>query len=159
MLTTDLPPTSSTILWYPFFCVTCDTWFMSHGTWHMRYDMFCEANIVQKFQLPCSNGVRVMLFWRLGGKGWLTEWMNHEGDCRITTVFLEQTLALPGSSKKPAAHTVGADPSWCISNKSQNPPNFDIFGNLELFFVLKSPYQTICAWRRHKAVETITKTG
>ena len=44
------------------------------------------ANIVSKFQVPSFNGLGVMMFWRLVGKGsvnqWINEWMNHDGVCR-----------------------------------------------------------------------------
>ena len=39
-------------------------------------------NIVSRFQLPCSNGLWVMMFWRSGGKGLPTDLMNHGGVCR-----------------------------------------------------------------------------
>ena len=30
---------------------------------------WCKVNIFSKFQLSCSNGWKVMMFWRFGGKG------------------------------------------------------------------------------------------
>ena len=54
--------------------VTCDTWHVTHDTW--------GVNILSKFQLPSSYGLWFMIFWRFGGKGLLTDWLNHEGVCR-----------------------------------------------------------------------------
>ena len=35
------------------------------------------ANIVYKFQVPSFHGLVVMMFWRLGGKGSLTDWLTY----------------------------------------------------------------------------------
>ena len=44
------------------------------------------VNIVSKFQVPSSNGLGVMMFWRYFHKGWLSDWinesMNDGGVCR-----------------------------------------------------------------------------
>ena len=40
-------------------------------TWHLTCDTWWLVT-----QLPCSNGMQFMMSWRLGGKGWLAEWMN-----------------------------------------------------------------------------------
>ena len=42
-----------------FWHVTCDTWHTEDGD-----------------QVLSSHGLGVMMFWRLGGKGSLTDWMN-----------------------------------------------------------------------------------
>ena len=55
--------------------VTCDMWQVTYDTW-------CGVNILSKFQLSSFNGFGVMMFWKLGGKGSLTELM--------TKVFVEQ---------------------------------------------------------------------
>ena len=55
--------------------VTCDTW---HVTWHVTRDLFGGVNILSNFQLPSSYSLWFMIFWRSGGKGWLTEWLNDE---------------------------------------------------------------------------------
>ena len=53
--------------------VTHDKWHMTQYTWHVTYDTWCGENILSKFQLSRSNGLWVMMFWRLGGKGWPNE--------------------------------------------------------------------------------------
>ena len=56
--------------------MTCD-W------WHM-----IGLKILAKFKLSSSNGLGVMIFGRIGKKGWLTEWMNESdgGVCRTALV-------------------------------------------------------------------------
>ena len=60
--------------------VTCDTWHMTRDMRHVTCDMLWAVNLLSKFQLPSSSGLWVMIFWRLGGKGshsdWINEWMN-----------------------------------------------------------------------------------
>ena len=73
--------------------MTCDTWHLTPDslhvtpdTWHMSFTMWWELNILSKFKLPSSFDLGVMMFWRLGGKGWLTDWlsqlMSNGGVCR-----------------------------------------------------------------------------
>ena len=62
--------------------VTFDTWHVTHDTWHMACDMLWRVNILSKFQLPSSYGLWFNISWRLGGKGWRTDWLNHVGVCR-----------------------------------------------------------------------------
>ena len=55
--------------------LTPDTWHLTCDRWHVTYDM-CHVNIVvnivSKFQVPSSNGLAFMMFWRFGWKGWLS---------------------------------------------------------------------------------------
>ena len=48
--------------------------------WHLTCEILWGVNILSKFQPPSSSDLWFMIFWRLGGKGWLTdslnEWMN-----------------------------------------------------------------------------------
>ena len=64
--------------------MTPDTWHLTHDTWHVTNGW--GSSILSKLQLPSSYGLGVMMFWRLGGKGSLTDWltqsMSDEGDCR-----------------------------------------------------------------------------
>ena len=46
-------------------CVTCNMW---RG-----------VNILSKFQLSSSDSLGVMMFWRFGGKGWLSHSLNYKG--------------------------------------------------------------------------------
>ena len=46
------------------------------------------VNIVSKFQVRSSNGLVVMMFWRLGGKEWLSELFYPEGVCRTAPATL-----------------------------------------------------------------------
>ena len=67
--------------------LTPDTWHLKHltcDTWHMTltYDTWWGVNILSKCQLPSSNGLRLMISWRLGGKGWVTEWISYKAFCR-----------------------------------------------------------------------------
>ena len=67
--------------------MTLDTWNVAPDTWHMTRDMW---QILSQFQLPRSYGLVEIIFWSLGGKGWLTllmnEWMNEW----MRKVILEQ---------------------------------------------------------------------
>ena len=67
----------------------CDKWHMTRDMQHVTCDMLWGVNILSKFQLPSSSGFWFMIFWRLGGKGWVTEFMSNESDCRTA-------LATPG---------------------------------------------------------------
>ena len=61
-------------------------WHVTRDMRRVTCDMLLGVNILSKFQLPSSSGWWFMIFWRLGGKGWLTDWlselMNDEADCR-----------------------------------------------------------------------------
>ena len=80
------------------YLVCYDIWHLtrdiSHVTfymWHMTQDTKGLVNIASKFQVPSSNSLGVMMFWRLAGKGSLTEWMNQfdeKGVCRTATTSL-----------------------------------------------------------------------
>ena len=59
-------------------------WHMTRDTWHVT--CWWGVNITSKFQLPSSYVLGKTLFWRLGGKGWLTERLNEWS----TKVFVEQ---------------------------------------------------------------------
>jgi hypothetical protein len=56
--------------------VTCYTWHRTHDTWHVKPDSWLVVNILSRFQVSSSNGLGVMMFWRFGGEGWPTKWMN-----------------------------------------------------------------------------------
>ena len=56
--------------------VTRDTWHKTHDMRHVTYDMLWGVNLLSKLQLPSSSGLWFMIFWRLGGKGWLNELIN-----------------------------------------------------------------------------------
>ena len=65
--------------------VTCDMWHVTRDIWHMWHatcDLLWGMNILSKFQLPTSSDLWFMIFWRLGGKGWLSHLMSNEADCR-----------------------------------------------------------------------------
>ena len=66
--------------------VTCDMWQVTSNTWHMTCVMLWGVNNFSRFQLPSSNGLWFMIFWRFGGKGspndWLTDSINDKGVCR-----------------------------------------------------------------------------
>ena len=68
--------------------VTCDTWHMTYDIWTMTQETLREVDIVSKFQVPISNGLGFMMFWRFGGKGLPIEIMNEW----ITKVFLEHRV-------------------------------------------------------------------
>ena len=57
--------------------MTPDMWHETHGG---------GVNILSKCQFPSSNVLGFMISWRLGGKGWMNEWMNdlmiNKGYCR-----------------------------------------------------------------------------
>ena len=46
----------------------------------MTNDQCCGVNLSQNVN-SSSNGLGVMMFWRLGGKGWLNQSMSAEGVC------------------------------------------------------------------------------
>ena len=54
--------------------------------WSMTHDMQQVVNMVSIIQVPSFNGLGVILFWRFGGKGSVTDWMNE----LITKVLVEQ---------------------------------------------------------------------
>ena len=54
--------------------------------WQVTCDTQEGVNIVSKFQVPSYNGLGVMMFWRLGGKGLLTDLINEW----VAKVFVEQ---------------------------------------------------------------------
>ena len=64
--------------------MTCDTRNVTGDMWHLTPDVghLVGVNILSKFQLPSSYGLGVMMFWRFGGKGSLTELMCNKSDCR-----------------------------------------------------------------------------
>ena len=79
--------------------VTCGTWHVTLDKWHVTLDMrnvtcdmLWQVNILSKFQLPSYSGLWFMIFRRLGGKGWLTDWMNEwindEADCRTAPAIV-----------------------------------------------------------------------
>ena len=57
-------------------------WHVTCDTWHVTYDMLLGVNNLSKFQLPSSSGLWFMILWRLRGKGWLTDWLSNEAECR-----------------------------------------------------------------------------
>ena len=58
--------------------MTCDIWNVTGAV----------VNIVSIFQVPSSNGLGVMVFWRFGGKGSLTDWINDGGVWRTAPAIL-----------------------------------------------------------------------
>ena len=67
---------------YEMWHVTRDILHVTRDMRHVIYDMLLGVNILLKFQLPSSSGLWFMIFWRLGGKGWLSDLMNDEANCR-----------------------------------------------------------------------------
>ena len=61
---------------------------MTYDIWTMTQETLREVIIVSKFQVPISNGLGFMMFWRFGGKGLPIEIMNEW----ITKVFLEHRV-------------------------------------------------------------------
>ena len=49
--------------------------------WPVTNDQWCELNKVSKFLLFTSNGLGVMIFWRSGGKGWISDFNNQWQSC------------------------------------------------------------------------------
>ena len=76
--------------------MSCDIWHMTFDIWHMTCAMWhatCETlhvtcttqgvmSIISKFQVPSSNGLGVLMFWRFGGKAWVTELLIDKSVCR-----------------------------------------------------------------------------
>ena len=44
--------------------VTCDIWHVTLDKWHVTRDSLGVVNIASKFQVPSSNGLRVIIFWK-----------------------------------------------------------------------------------------------
>ena len=67
--------------------LTPDMWQVTHDTWHMTPDAWLVVNVVSKFQVSNSNGLGVIVFWRLGVKEWLIHFMKVvvERPCIIET--------------------------------------------------------------------------
>ena len=63
--------------------MTCDTRHMASDMLHVTCDMLWGVYILLIFQLPRSYGLWFMIFWRFGGNGSPTEWINYKGVCRI----------------------------------------------------------------------------
>ena len=59
-------------------------WHVTGDTWQMtrENDTSQDMNIVSTFQVPSSNGLVFMVYWRFGGKGWLTRLIKYKGVCR-----------------------------------------------------------------------------
>ena len=76
--------------------VTRDRWHVTCDTWHVTSDMLWGFKILSKFQPPSSCGLGFIIFWRFGGKWWLTDWVNHKGVFRTapTTPGLLNTNTL-----------------------------------------------------------------
>ena len=60
---------------------TPEAWHMTHDTWHQTCDMWCGVNLFSKFQVSIFYSLGVMMFWRVGGKGWLNSVMSDKGVC------------------------------------------------------------------------------
>ena len=43
---------------------TCDIWNVTLDKWHVTRDSLGVVNIASKFQVPSSNGLGVIIFWR-----------------------------------------------------------------------------------------------
>ena len=57
-------------------------WHMTGDTWQVTRDTWCGVNILSKFQFSSSNNLGLMMFWRSGGKGWMSDSVNYEAVCR-----------------------------------------------------------------------------
>ena len=51
-------------------------WHVTYYMWHMTRDRWGEEDLLLKYQLPSSYGLRVKVFWRYFTKGWLNLWIN-----------------------------------------------------------------------------------
>ena len=71
--------------------LTPDIWHMTHDTWHLTCHTWWGVNILSKVQLSSSHYLGVMMFWRFGGKGWLTQLI---GKTALATPGLLQILVL-----------------------------------------------------------------
>ena len=54
---------------------------MTYNTWHVT-SVGGGVNILSKCQLPSSYGLGWMMFGILGGKGWITDFIDKESVCR-----------------------------------------------------------------------------
>ena len=80
---------------------------MTPETWHVTWwDMVT--------QLPSSNGMKFMMSWRLGGKGWLPDWMNEKMNESINQLrgCLLNSPGYTGSVIIPDHHTLY--PCFCF---------------------------------------------
>ena len=57
--------------------VTPYMWQMTCDTWHVACVTYEVVKIMSKLQVPSFNGLRAMMVWRLGEKGWLNESMSN----------------------------------------------------------------------------------
>ena len=64
--------------------MTCDMWHVTRDMWHATCDRWhvVGGEHSLKFQLPRSSSLWFMIFWRVGGKDSLSDWMSDKADCR-----------------------------------------------------------------------------
>ena len=81
------------------------------------------VNIVSKFQVPSSNGLGVMMFWRYFHKGWLSQQMSNGAVCRtapatpglLITVIKRASIMTPLKSESLTNYYPGTwGPGWRI---------------------------------------------
>ena len=58
--------------------MTCDMWYATCDMWQVRFDMWhvVGGEIFWKFQVPSSEDLGLMILWRFGEKGLLTDGLN-----------------------------------------------------------------------------------
>ena len=102
-----------------------DTWRVTHNTSHVTHDMLWEVNIVPKFKLSSSDGLGVIMFRRLGGKGWLTDWTNYgfEGLSRRATATPSVNISdsLHAQHELVSTWDIRSPPPWGRSHRSPGP--------------------------------------
>ena len=80
-------------------------WHLTSGTWHVTHDTWHLANMVSKFKV---NNLEVMVFWRVGWKGSVTQWINESE----TKVFVEHPQLADASLQEDMA--VSYIFRWCL---------------------------------------------
>ena len=80
--------------------VTCDMWPVTHDIWYVTCDTLWGVNILTKFQLPSSYGLKTV-FWKYFHKGSVSLLINYKGVCRsapatpglLITTYMYWTLS------------------------------------------------------------------
>ena len=78
----------------------------------MTCGMLCGVSILSTFQLRSSYGLWFMIFWRFGGNGWLTDWLNNKGVCRTAPATLGLLTTWPKESNH--VSTVPTMDHWAL---------------------------------------------
>ena len=63
--------------WLDNFIKKHTIWQMTNTMWHATCDTCLKVNILSKYQLPSSYGLREKVFWRYLHKGSVTDWMDY----------------------------------------------------------------------------------